>query len=167
MLRILLLCLCCWSATLSAQEAVIKDFIRVHRKGVENAAVKVPGWLVSLASDIATVSTDDPAEKIAFELLGEVGTVRLVTYLDADFPEPEDSVVNLLYVLERYKRFERWADVRTVEGERVTLSARSDREKVSDLVVVVREEDRTTLISARTDLTPRELGKLVGDLHRL
>ncbi|THH39373.1 DUF4252 domain-containing protein [Neolewinella litorea] len=167
MLRLLLLCFCCWSAALGAQEAVIKDFIKVHRKGAENAAVKVPGWLIGLASDVATVSTDDPGEKVVFRLLGEVGTVRLVSYLDDDFPEPEYSVVNLLYVLERYKRFERWAEVRTPEGQRVTLSVRYQNEKIRDLVAVVREDERTTLVSARTDLTAQELGRLVGDLQRL
>ncbi|NJB86847.1 hypothetical protein GGR26_002624 [Lewinella marina] len=168
MLRLLLLCLCCCSAALVvAQEAVIKDFIKVHRRGEENVAVKVPGWLVGLASDVAATTTDDPAERVAFQLLGEVGTVRFVTYNNDDFPEPEDSVVNLLYVLERYKDFERWAEVRTPEGERVTLTVRYAREKIKDLVVVISEGERTTLAAARTDLTARELGKLVSDLQRM
>ncbi|WP_116127714.1 DUF4252 domain-containing protein [Lewinella sp. IMCC34183] len=166
MLR-LIICLVLFSASLGAQEKVIKDFIKVHRKGEENVAVKVPGWMVSLASDIATVSTDDPQERIVFKLMGEVGTTRVVTWLNEDFTEPQDEVVNLLYVLERYKRFERWAEVRSAEGERVTLSVRYENKKIRDLVAVVTEDDRTTLVSARTDLSADELGRLVEELSSM
>ena len=163
MLR-LIICLLLFSAGLNAQETVIKAFIKVHRKGEENVAFKVPGWMVSLASDIASVSTDDPQERIIFKLMGEVGTTRMVTWLNEDFTEPQDGVVNLLYVLERFKRFERWAEVRSAEGERVTLSVRYEDKKIRDLVAVVTEDDRTTLVSARTDLSADELGRLVEEL---
>ncbi len=166
MLRVLI-CTLLLSTGLGAQDAVIKDFIQVHRKGEENVALKVPGWMVSLASDIATISTDDPHERVAFKLIGEVGTTRVVTYLNEDFREPQDGVVNLLYVLERFKKFERWADVRSAEGERITLTVRYQKQKIRDLVVILRDEERTTLVSARADLTAEEFGRLVESLVRL
>ena len=166
MLRLLLAC-CLLSTGLYAQDQVIKNFIKEHRRGEENVAVKVPGWLVGLASDIAEHATDDPHERAVFRLMGEVGTVRLVTYENEDFTEPRQSIVNLLYSLERYKQFERWADIRTQEGERVTLTVRYRDEQIRDLVVIVRDEDRTTLVSARADLSARELGELVERLQEI
>ena len=153
-----------FTAGLGAQEAVIRDFIKVHRKGEENVAVKVPGWLIGLASNVAQTAAADEDERLAFELLGEVGTLRVVTYDNADFTAPQESVVNLLYTLERYKDFERWAEVRTSEGQRVTLTVRYRKQKIRDLVVVVQEADRTTLVAARTDLEAEELGEMVSSL---
>ena len=98
MLRLLLAC-CLLSTALSAQDKVIRDFIKEHRRGEENVAVKVPGWLVGLASDIAEHATEDPHERAVFRLMGEVGTVRVVTYENEEFTEPRHTIVNLLYSL--------------------------------------------------------------------
>ena len=166
MLRILLL-LCIFSCTLGAQDKVIKDFIKEHRKGEENVALKVPGWLIGLASDIAVTASDDPHERAVFSLASEIGTVRVVTYQDADFTEPHASIVNLLYSLERYKKFERWADIRTQDGERVTLTVRYLDERIRDLVVILRDDERTTLVSAEADLSAKDLGELVAHLEEL
>ena len=166
MLRLLLLG-CLFSCALGAQDQIIKDFIREHRKGEENVAVKVPGWLIGLASDIAVTTTDDPHERAVFSLMSEVGTVRVVTYQDEDFTEPHASVVNLLYGLERYKKFERWADIRTTEGQRVTLTVRYLKKRIRDLVVIVRDDDRTTLVSAEANLSAKDLGELVANLEEL
>lgn len=163
---ILLLFLLLFSGDAGAQEDVIDDFINLHRRGEENVAVKVPGWLVGLAGDIAETSTDDPHERILFSLLGEVGTVHVVTYRDADFTAPEGDVGRLLYTLEHYKGFERWADVRAAGGERINFSVRYHKKKVRDLVVVVKEAERTTLVTARTHLTAEELGRLVTELAK-
>ena len=163
MYRLLIIC-CLLTTALSAQEQAINDFINVHRQGEENVAVKVPGWLVGLASSIAVTAAEDDDERAVFELLGEVGTLRVVSFDNTDFTAPQEGIVNLLYTLERYKDFERWAEVRTAEGSRVTLTVRYRRQKIRDLVVVVQEADRTTLVTARTDLEAKELGRLVNEL---
>ncbi|MCP9236898.1 DUF4252 domain-containing protein [Lewinella sp. JB7] len=163
----LLLSLLLLTTVLSAQDDIIKDFIREHRRGEENVALKVPGWMVNLASDIGATASDDPDEQVLFRLLGELGTVRMVTFLNEDFRRPESSVVNLLYSLERYRGFERWAEVRTQEGDRVALTVRYERQKIRELVAVVTEEDRTTLVAARAHLTAEELGRLVNQLEGL
>lgn len=155
------------TTALHAQDIVIRDFIKEHRRGEENVAFKVPGWMVGLASDIGATASDDHDEKILFKLLGELGTVRMVTYLNEDFQRPESSIGNLLYSLERYRGFERWADMRTQEGQRVTLTVRYENKKVRELMAVVREEDRTTLVAARAHLSAEELGRLVNELEEL
>ena len=160
----LLLVICLLATSLTAQERVIKDFIKVHRKGEDNVAVKVPGWLIGLASNIGVMAVEETEEKALMELLGDVGTLRVVTYDNRDFTAPQESVVNLLYSLERYKDFERWAEVRTQTGERVTLTVRYRKQRIRDLVVVVQEETRTTLVAARADLLAEDLGELVNSL---
>ncbi len=163
----LLLLLCLLTAGLQAQDEAILDFIKEHRRGEENVAVKVPGWMISLASDIGETASDDPDEQVLFHLMGSLGTTRVVTYLDEDFTHPQLSVGNLLYTLERYKGFERWAELRTQDGQRVTLTVRYEKKKVRDLLAVVSEEGRTTLVSARANLSAEELGRLVNQLEEL
>ena len=163
----LLLLLCLLTAGLHAQDEAILDFIKEHRRGDENVAVKVPGWMISLASDIGETSSDDHDEQVLFRLMGSLGTTRVVTYLDEDFTHPKLSVGNLLYTLERYKGFERWAELRTQEGQRVTLTVRYEKKKVKELLAVLTEEDRTTLVSARANLSAEELGLLVNQLEEL
>jgi hypothetical protein len=167
-MRILILFLTLFASTLGfAQDEVIRDFIKTHRKGEENVAVKVPGWLISLASDIGATATDDPDEKVLFKLASNLGTTRVVTYLNEDFTHPGESIGNLLFSLERYRGFERWADIRTQDGERISLSVRYEKKKLKELLAVVREEDRTVLVSSRTHLTAEELGRLVNELETL
>ncbi|PPK87806.1 uncharacterized protein DUF4252 [Neolewinella xylanilytica] len=166
MLRILLL-LCLLSSGISAQDQVIRDFIKEHRRGEENVALTVPGWLIGLASDIAEHATDDPHEQAVFSLAGELGTLRVLTYDNEDFEAPGASIVNLLFSLERYKDFERWADIRTQDGERISLTVRYKKERIRDLVVVLQDGERTTLVSARANLSATELGELVANLEEL
>lgn len=169
MTRILLPLFLLLATALSAQEQVIKDFIKEHRRGEENIALKVPGWMIGLASDIATISTDDRQEKAAFQIMGELGTVRFVTFLNEDFPEPQSSVNNLLFSLENYHGFERWAEIRSKEGERITLSVRYQGKTVRNIIAVVSEpdEDRTIFMSARAHLSARELGEFVNKISEI
>jgi hypothetical protein len=167
MRNLLLLLIFCLAAQTQAQDVVIRDFIKLHRKGEENVAVKVPGWLIGLATDVAATFSDDPDEKTAFKLLSNLGTTRVVTYLNEDFPEPQQSIGNLLYSLERFRGFERWVDVRTQSGEQISLSIRYQKKKIREILAVVREEDRTVLVSSRAHLSAEELGRLVNDLQAL
>jgi hypothetical protein len=167
-MRLLLLLLFLATGGLAhAQDEVIRDFIKTHRRGSENAAVKVPGWLIGLASDIGATATDDPDEKVLFRLISNLGTTRVITYLNEDFPHPGESIGNLLYSLERYRGFERWAEVRTRDGERISLSIRYEKKKVREILAVVREADRTVLVSSRAHLSAEELGQLVNELETL
>lgn len=161
----ILLCLILLTTALGAQDRVIRDFIKEHRKGEENAAVTVPGWMIGLASDIAASVVEDEDEKTVLEVIGEVGTIRLVSFDNDDFTGPESSVTNLLYSLERYKGFERWAEVRTREGQRLTLSVRYKKKTIRDLVAIIDEGERTTVVSARAHLSAEELGRMVNELE--
>lgn len=163
MYKIILLCL--FSASLGAQDVVIKDFIKEHRRGEENVAVTVPGFLISLASNIGEVSAEEDDERALFHLMGDLGTLRLVTYDDEDFTLPQSSIGNLLYSLERYRGFERWAEIRTREGARITLTVRYQKKTIREVLAIVTEEGRTTLVAAEAHLTAKELGRVVNDLE--
>ena len=163
----LLLTACLFTVVLGAQDAVIKDFIDDHRQGEENVAVTVPGFLVSLAGSIASAAAEDEAERALFQLLGDLGTLRLVTYDNDDFTRPEASIGNLLYSLERYRGFERWVEVRTTGGARITLTARYEEKRIREVLAIVNEAERTTLVAARANLSAKELGRVVSELEAL
>ncbi|CAH0998755.1 hypothetical protein LEM8419_00103 [Neolewinella maritima] len=162
-----LLILILLTATLGAQDVVIKDFIKEHRRGEENVALTVPGFLIGLASSIAVTAAEDDDERALFRLLGDLGTVRMVTYENADFRRPEASIGNLLYSLERYRGFERWAELRTQDGTRITLTVRYHKKKIREILTILTEDDRTTLVAAKAQLSAEELGRVVNDLESL
>ncbi|MBC6995594.1 DUF4252 domain-containing protein [Neolewinella lacunae] len=162
---LILLCLGALPSILPAQNPVVRDFIRQHRKGGENIAVRVPGWLISLASDIGDLATDEPEEELIFALAQEFGTTRLLTFNTRDFATDRD-VTKLLHDLESDYAYERWASFRGPEGERVQLTVRMDDEVISEIVAIVSDpsEERTFFAHSRTDLTAEELGHILNRL---
>ena len=47
----------------AAQNPAVRDFIREHRKGEENVALKIPGWMIGLASEVGMLASDDEEEE--------------------------------------------------------------------------------------------------------
>ena len=153
-------------STLNGQryERVVRDFIQEHRQGPENFAIKVPGWMIGLTGGIGTLAADNSEDQAAFALLREVGTTRVVIFDHLDFPHPGQSIENLLFSLENYHGFDRWAEIRTNTGEHVRVSALYKKEQVDHLLVAVREDMQTVFVSAKTDLSAAELARLMREL---
>ncbi len=152
--------------TLFAQNPAIREFIREHRKGSENVAFRVPGWLIGLASDIGMAASDDEDEKLLFSMAQELGTIRVVTFNNADFNTTQD-INALLKAIEREHGYERWATMRAQSGETVQLSVMQKRGEVREIVAIVKEieeENRTVFAHFKTSITPEELGEVMNEL---
>lgn len=146
-------------------ESVIRDFIQLHRQGEENFAIKIPGWVAGLTGGIGQLASSDEEEDAAFKLAGQLGTTRVLTYLKEDF-EPHAGVENLLFSLENYHGYDRWASVRAKSGEHVEVSIRYQNERIHRIIVAVEEpeEGRIVFVSAKTKLTAEELGRILEDI---
>jgi len=151
---------------LFAQNPAIREFIREHRKGEENVAFRVPGWLIGLASDIGMAAAEDEEEKLLFSMAQEFGTVRIVTFMNADFNADQD-IAALLKAIEREHGYERWATLRAQSGETVQLSVMEKKGEVREIVAIVKEieeENRTFFAHFKTSITPEELGDVMNEL---
>lgn len=149
-----------------AQNPAIREFIREHRKGEENIAFRVPGWLIGLASDIGMAAAEDEEEKLLFSMAQEFGTIRLVTFDNADFNTDQD-IAALLKAIERHHGYERWATMRAKSGETVQLSVMEKRGEIREIVAIVKvedEENRTVFAHFKTSITPEELGDVMNEL---
>lgn len=151
--------------SLSAQNKPLRKFIQEHRKGEENVAFTVPGFLVGLASEIGMLAAEEEEEKLAFQLAQEFGTIRVLTFQTSDFNTKRD-VTKLLNTLENEHNYERWASVRGPAGEQVQLSVVFRQNEIREIVTIVSEpdENRTFLVHAKSDLTAEELGEIVNRL---
>lgn len=151
--------------SLSAQNKALRKFIQEHRKGEENVAFTVPGFLVGLASEIGMLASEEEEEKLAFQLAQEFGTIRVLTFQTGDFNTKRD-INKLLNTLESEHDYERWASVRGPEGEEVQLSVVFRKEEIREILTIVShpDEDRTFLVHARTDLTAEELGDIINKI---
>lgn len=152
---------------LFAQNPAIRDFIREHRKGKENVAFTVPGWMIGLAGDIGVLASDDEDERAVFALAREFGTVRLLTFNDEDFNTRAD-INALLKAIETHHGYERWASMRGQHGEVVQLSVlqkeRRKQKEIQEIVAIVTEpeEGQTFFAHFKTDLTAEELGDVLN-----
>lgn len=152
--------------TLFAQNPAIREFIREHRKGEENVAFRVPGWLIGLASDIGMAAAEDEEDKLLFSMAQEFGTIRVVTFDNADFNTNQD-INALLKAIEREHGYERWATLRAQGGETVQLSVMQKRGEIREIVAIVKEieeENRTVFAHFKTSITPEELGEVMNEL---
>ena len=148
-----------------ATDRFIKDFIQEHRRGEENFAIKVPGWLIGMTGGIGALASSDGDERAAFRLLSEVGTTRVLTFDKEDYPNPGQTVGNFLYGLEQCHGYERWTEVRSRSGEQVNLSVRYAGKTIINLAVVIEEADRVVLVVAQSDISAKELGRLVREIE--
>lgn len=169
MQRFILLCCLVFfvGANASAQKSksVVRDFIKEHRKGEENFAIKVPGWMIGLAGEIGIVASEEEEEKLIFELAQEFGTTRFLMFETEAFDTRRD-ISNLLQELETDFGYERWATVRAPEGEEVQLSVLYRGDEIKELVVFISDPDemRTYFAHSKTDLTAEELGEVLSGL---
>lgn len=167
MKKLLLLCLLFAFSTpvLFAQNKAIRDFIREHRRGEENIAITVPGFLIGLAGEIGLLAAEDEEERAVFSLIQEFGTTRVLTFDSNDFNTSKD-IRGLLRTLENDHQYERWATVRAQTGEQVELTVNMDGKRVRDIVAIVSEpsEHRTVFLHAKTDFTAEELGEVLNQL---
>lgn len=156
--------------TLSAQNAPLRKFIRKYNNGTENVSITVPGFLIGLAGEIGLLASDTDEDRALFHLVQEVGTTRLLTFNTDDFRHASRDLTDLLQTLETENGYERWATVRSAEGERIELTVRMRNKTIHDLVAVISTPDdgRTHLVHARTDLSAQELAdvvKVIEDGH--
>jgi len=150
--------------TLSAQNKAVRDFIREHRKGEENIALTIPGFLIGLVANIGEVAADDPEEELAFRLARNFGTIRFVTFDNRDFNTRED-ISDVIAALEGEHGYERWASIRAASGQAVQLTVKMKKEEVREIVAVISDpdEERTVFAHFRTDLTAEELGDIINE----
>jgi hypothetical protein len=151
--------------TVSAQNSVVKDFIKTHRKGEENFAIKVPGWMIGLASEIGMLASEEEEEKLIFELAQEFGTTRFLMF-DTEAFDTSRDIKRFLRELEGDYGYERWATVRGPEGEEVQLSVQYRGDEIRELVVFISDPDekKTYFAHSKTDLTAEELGEVLNEL---
>ena len=153
--------------TLFAQNPAIREFIREHRKGEENVAFTVPGWLIGLAGEVGVIAAEDEEERLIFSLAQEFGTIRLLTFDTGDFNTKAD-INGLLKAIERHHGYERWASLRAQSGELVQLSVMQKKGTVREMVAIVTEpeENRTFFGHFKMDISPDELGEVLNELMK-
>ncbi|MFK8165447.1 MAG: DUF4252 domain-containing protein [Lewinella sp.] len=164
-LLLLLLLVTLAAPSLFAQNKVVREFIREHRKGEENVALTIPGFLIGLAGEIGMLASDEEEERIVFSLAQEFGTTRILTFDNQDFDTGKD-IRRLLRTLESEHNYERWATVRAQSGEQVELSVSMKGDAIREIVAIVSEpsEHRTFFLHAKTDFTAEELGEVMNKL---
>jgi len=152
---------------LFAQNPAVREFIREHRKGEENVALTVPGWLIGLAGEVGQIAAEDEEERVLFALAQEFGTIRLLTFETGDF-NTEADVKALLKAIERHHGYERWASMRMQSGELMQLSVMQKKGAVREMVAIVSEteENRTIFAHFKMDVTPEELGLALNELMK-
>ncbi|MFT6000864.1 MAG: hypothetical protein ACI81P_003329 [Neolewinella sp.] len=153
--------------SLFAQNKVVRDFIREHRRGEENVALTIPGFLIGLAGEIGMLASEEEEERAVFSLAQEFGTTRLLTFDTDDFDTGKD-IRRLLRTLESEHDYERWATVRTQSGEQIELSVSMKGDVIREIVAIVSEpsEHRTMFLHAKTDVTAEELGEVLNELMK-
>lgn len=153
--------------SLFSQNKVVRDFIREHRRGEENVAITIPGFLIGLAGEIGMLASEDEEERVVFSLAQEFGTTRVLTFDSDDFDTGKD-IRRLLRILESKHDYERWATVRTQSGEQVELSVSMKGDVIREIVAIVSEpsEHRTVFLHAKTDFSAEELGDVLNELMK-
>ncbi len=151
--------------SLFAQNKAVRDFIHDHRRGEENVALTIPGFLIGLAGEIGMLASEDEDEKLAFSFAQELGTTRILTFDGDDFNTSRD-IRELLAALESKHDYERWATVRASSGEQIELSVQMRGKTVRELVAIVNDpsENRAVFVHAKTDFTAAELGDILNKL---
>lgn len=136
------------SFTIHAQGNAVKKFYRTHKKEEGSQHIKIGGPLVKLASMF-------PEEKWTKQIIRKVvKKVRFLTFEDSN-PIPEQDRIDLLRDVEN-DQYEKMVKVKSPDGN-VDVLIRNTEKHITDVLVLMDEENTFTLVSMKTKLKFSEL----------
>jgi len=141
--------------TLHAQRAPIRSFYQKY-KGMENTEnIQLSGWVLKLA---ATFSQEEEAGN----LLRHISRLRVLTMDDGNIvPRSE---FNQLLKQVRKDKFEDLMHIRE-DGEDVQILIREDKDRITDVLLLVHGKDSFTMLSLEGALRFKDLKDLKIDVE--
>ena len=141
-----------------AQVQAIDDFYAKHKSGYDVVSLNLPGFLIRLGASIASLDTDDEAERIALELVKDVRKAKILAGENLRIRRSE--IQELVDELEA-DGFEELMTVRS-EGSTVDIIIRERKDIIRNVLLIVNDDGEFALISLKTRLYLEDLTYLIN-----
>lgn len=135
------------------------QFYHTHKvqQGVTN--FKLPGWLVWMGSGIAAPMVKAPEAKAALKLAKKTGTIRLL--VSEEYSLVSNSELNSFVSNIKSAGYEDLIQVR--EGKTVVnILARDKKDKLRNLLILVKEEDSFVFLDMKTRIKYKDLAEMIN-----
>jgi hypothetical protein len=135
------------------------QFYHTHKvhQGVTN--FKLPGWLVWMGSGIAAPMVKNPEAKAALKLAKKTGTIRFL--VSEEHSLVSNAEMNTFVTNIKRSGYEDLIQVR--EGKTVVnILARDKKDKLRNLLIMVKEEDSFVFMDMKTRIKYKDLAEMIN-----
>ena len=135
------------------------QFYHTHKvnQGVKN--FNLPGWLVWMGSGIAKPMVKNPEAKAALKLAKKTGTIRILVSEENSLVS--NSEINTFVSNIKRSGYEDLIQVR--QGQTVVnILARDKKDKLRNLLILVKEEDTFVFLDMKTRIKYKDLAELIN-----
>ncbi len=161
MKKLILFCLLAWLPFALSAQSSVRKFCKKYKKTEDAVSLVVPGFVMGMGASFARKEVDQNNKKamMGFEFAKQIKSLRMLVVEDAN-PVSKEDYNALIEKLQKKNKFDELITVR--EGNtKVNMFIRDKRKHISNLMIVVSEEDEFVLISLKTKFKYKDLKKFV------
>lgn len=149
-----------WTALVVAQVPSINSFYRKYKHQEETFHVKLPGFLVRIATGIAAKQADDDPDALkAMELMKGMRTLRVLT---GDGMDIEDGDIKELLSGIQENNYEELMQIRK-DGTNLNIFFREKKDFVRAVFILARNDSELTLLSLKTKIKYADFENLMQE----
>jgi hypothetical protein len=148
-----------FSVQLQAQNTVVNDFYRDHKRAENTVSMMLPGLVLQLGLPILKVSAEDQVERDAMDLLKDVSSIKLLVGTEEDMPKRDR--IRLLRDLSR-SGYEPLVQVRS-KDQQIDVIIREKDDLVRNLVVLIDGDEEVIFFSLKTRIHLDDLENIINE----
>ena len=147
---------------MSAQKSS-KKFYHKYKKAANTVNFTIPGFALGLGASIARKHMEKE-DRLALELTKSIKSIRFLVMEETNLVSYRDYT-ELVAGLKGKDKMEELITIRD-EGTSVNILIREKRKHISNLMILVNEEDTFVMISLKTKLRYKDLNKFLKEIMK-
>ncbi len=140
-----------------------KKFYHKYKKSANTINFAIPGFVMGLGASIARKHVEKE-DRLAFELTKSIKSARFMVMEETNLVSQKDYT-ELIAGLKKRDKMEDLISIRA-DGAKVNIMVREKRKHISNLLILVSEEDTFVMVSLKTRLRYKDLNKFLKEIMK-
>lgn len=166
MKNLTILCLLTLLPLITFSQRSVNKFYHKYKRADNTINLTLPGFVLGLGASVARnqMETEDKEELLALELTKSIKSMRLLVMEETNLVSQKDYDKLIEGLITKGKHSEL---ITVREGNtRINILARDKRKHISNLMIIVSEENEFVMISVKTRLRYKDLNKFLREIMK-